>query len=59
MASYLSTLFSAASVRFTNKSDQLEVVTCSAQDTAQLTAEVSDYDAQVCKGSTHRFQVYF
>ncbi|XP_027146351.1 obscurin isoform X8 [Larimichthys crocea] len=37
----------AASVRFTNKSDQLEVVTCSAQDTAQLTAEVSDYDAQV------------
>ncbi|XP_067462226.1 obscurin isoform X29 [Thunnus thynnus] len=34
-------------VRFTNKSDQLEVVTCSAQATAQLTAEVSDYDAQV------------
>ncbi|KAM7400475.1 hypothetical protein PAMA_004929 [Pampus argenteus] len=35
------------SVRFTNKSDQLEVVTCSAQATAQLTAEVSDYNAQV------------
>ncbi|XP_073347535.1 obscurin [Pagrus major] len=37
----------APTVRFTNKSDVLEVVTCSAQDTAQLTAEVSDYDAQV------------
>ncbi|XP_070774234.1 obscurin [Enoplosus armatus] len=35
------------SVRFTNKSDLLEVITRSAQDTAQLTAEVSDYDAQV------------
>nr|XP_033505659.1 obscurin isoform X4 [Epinephelus lanceolatus] len=34
-------------VRFTNKSDVSEVVTCSAQATAQLTAEVSDYDAQV------------
>ncbi|XP_045907719.1 obscurin isoform X22 [Micropterus dolomieu] len=34
-------------VRFTNKSDLLEVITCSAQATAQLTAEVSDYDAQV------------
>ncbi|KAL7385985.1 hypothetical protein ABVT39_002583 [Epinephelus coioides] len=34
-------------VRFTNKSDISEVVTCSAQATAQLTAEVSDYDAQV------------
>uniref|UniRef100_A0A3P8RTH6 Obscurin, cytoskeletal calmodulin and titin-interacting RhoGEF b n=1 Tax=Amphiprion percula TaxID=161767 RepID=A0A3P8RTH6_AMPPE len=33
-------------VRFTNKSDHLEVVTCSAQATAQLTAEVSDYDTQ-------------
>ncbi|KAI3374875.1 hypothetical protein L3Q82_021410 [Scortum barcoo] len=37
----------APPVRFTNKSDVVEVVTCSAQDTAQLTAEVSDYDAQV------------
>ncbi|XP_030258915.1 obscurin isoform X9 [Sparus aurata] len=37
----------APAVRFTNKSDVLEVVTCSAQDTAQLTVEVSDYDAQV------------
>ncbi|XP_017281459.1 obscurin isoform X5 [Kryptolebias marmoratus] len=37
----------APSVRFTNKSDHAEVVTCSAQDTAQLTVEVSDYDAQV------------
>ncbi|XP_049888815.1 obscurin [Epinephelus moara] len=34
-------------VRFTNKSDVSEVVTCSAQATTQLTAEVSDYDAQV------------
>ncbi|KAF1383754.1 hypothetical protein PFLUV_G00135120 [Perca fluviatilis] len=37
----------APSVRFTNKSDLLEVVICSAQATAQLIAEVSDYDAQV------------
>ncbi|XP_030016091.1 obscurin [Sphaeramia orbicularis] len=37
----------APSVRFTNKSAQQEVVTCSAQATAQLTAEVSDYDTQV------------
>ncbi|XP_068459615.1 obscurin isoform X1 [Clinocottus analis] len=37
----------APSVRFTNKSDVLEVVICSAQATAQLTAEVSDYEAQV------------
>ncbi|XP_071349021.1 obscurin isoform X11 [Trachinotus anak] len=37
----------APTVRFTNKSGQMEVVTCSAQATAQLTAEVSDYDAQV------------
>ncbi|XP_054452325.1 obscurin [Anoplopoma fimbria] len=37
----------APSVRFTNKSDVLEVVFSSAQATAQLTAEVSDYDAQV------------
>ncbi|XP_078120450.1 LOW QUALITY PROTEIN: obscurin [Sander vitreus] len=37
----------APSVRFTNKSDLLEVMICSAQATAQLTAEVSDYDAQV------------
>lgn len=32
----------------------MEVVTCSAQATAQLTAEVSDYDAQVCNGNTHQ-----
>ncbi|XP_075954719.1 obscurin [Anarhichas minor] len=37
----------APPVRFTNKSDVLEVVMCSAQATAQLTAEVSGYDAQV------------
>ncbi|CAJ1072457.1 LOW QUALITY PROTEIN: obscurin [Xyrichtys novacula] len=37
----------APSVRFTNKSDQLRVVICGAQETAQLTAEVSDYDSQV------------
>ncbi|KAM3604079.1 uncharacterized protein V6R79_006069 [Siganus canaliculatus] len=37
----------APPVRFTNKSNVLDVVTCSAQATAQLTAEVSDYDAQV------------
>ncbi|XP_056149779.1 obscurin-like [Lampris incognitus] len=37
----------APSVRFTNKSEQMDVVTCSAQSTAQLTTEVSDYDAQV------------
>ncbi|XP_077955764.1 obscurin isoform X14 [Gasterosteus aculeatus] len=37
----------APPVRFTNKSDVAEVVVCSAQATAQLTAEVSDYDAQV------------
>ncbi|XP_069548293.1 obscurin isoform X21 [Brachyistius frenatus] len=37
----------APSVRFTSKSDYLEVVTCSAQATAQFTAEVSDYDTQV------------
>ncbi|XP_037642958.1 obscurin isoform X32 [Sebastes umbrosus] len=37
----------APPVRFTNKSNQAEVVVCSAQATAQLTAEVSDYDAQV------------
>lgn len=41
-------LFLAPPVRFTNKSDLLEVVTCSAHATAQLAAEVSDYDAQVC-----------
>ncbi|XP_053185436.1 obscurin [Scomber japonicus] len=34
-------------VRFTNKSDEKKVVTCSAQDTAQLTAELSEYDTQV------------
>ncbi|XP_057712682.1 obscurin [Corythoichthys intestinalis] len=37
----------APPVRFINKSGQQEVVSCSAQDTAQMTAEVSDYDAQV------------
>ncbi|XP_059200801.1 obscurin [Centropristis striata] len=37
----------APPVRFTNKSDLMEVVVCSAQATAQLTAEVSDYDAEV------------
>ncbi|XP_070829419.1 obscurin [Chaetodon trifascialis] len=37
----------APPVRFINKSDHLEVVTCSAEASAQLTAEVSDYDAQV------------
>ncbi|XP_054597166.2 obscurin isoform X8 [Nothobranchius furzeri] len=37
----------APSVRFFNKSDHPDVVTCSAQDSAQLVAEVSDYDAQV------------
>lgn len=43
-------MFLAPPVRFTSKSDTVEVVTCSAQSTAQLTAEVSDYDAQVCDG---------
>ncbi|XP_056911820.1 obscurin isoform X4 [Takifugu flavidus] len=37
----------APPVRFTNKSDLLETVTCSVHATAQLAAEVSDYDAQV------------
>ncbi|KAM9719651.1 obscurin isoform 26-T27 [Menidia menidia] len=37
----------APSIRFTNKLDHPDVVSCSVQDTAQLTAEVSDYDAQV------------
>ncbi|KAK7945499.1 hypothetical protein WMY93_001227 [Mugilogobius chulae] len=37
----------APPVRFTNKSAQQQAVTCSVQDTAELTAEVSDYDAQV------------
>ncbi|XP_061776430.1 obscurin isoform X3 [Nerophis ophidion] len=37
----------APTVMFVNKSNQLEVVTCSAQATAQMTTEVSDYDAQV------------
>ncbi|XP_055084469.1 LOW QUALITY PROTEIN: obscurin-like [Periophthalmus magnuspinnatus] len=37
----------APPVRFTNKSAQQQMVTCSVQDTAELTAEVSDYDAQV------------
>ncbi|XP_019734410.1 obscurin isoform X5 [Hippocampus comes] len=37
----------APPVRFINKSDQQEVVFCSAQATAQMIAEVSDYDAQV------------
>ncbi|TWW73805.1 Obscurin, partial [Takifugu flavidus] len=34
-------------IAFTNKSDLLETVTCSVHATAQLAAEVSDYDAQV------------
>ncbi|XP_035026919.2 obscurin isoform X45 [Hippoglossus stenolepis] len=37
----------APRVRFINKSDLTEVVTCTAQSTAQLTAEVSDYETQV------------
>ncbi|XP_061695247.1 obscurin isoform X3 [Syngnathoides biaculeatus] len=37
----------APPVRFTNKSNQPEVIICSAQATAQMTAEVSDYNAQV------------
>lgn len=48
----MKTVFLAPPVRFTNKSDRPEVVICSAQATAQLTAEVSDYDAQVCDGNT-------
>ncbi|KAM4728162.1 obscurin [Anableps anableps] len=37
----------APHIRFTNKSDHPEVVTCSVQETAQLSAEVSDYETQV------------
>ncbi|KAG7270983.1 hypothetical protein CRUP_014582, partial [Coryphaenoides rupestris] len=37
----------ATSVRFTSKSEHTEVVTCSAQATAQLTVEVSDYETKV------------
>ncbi|XP_061652377.1 obscurin isoform X3 [Phyllopteryx taeniolatus] len=37
----------APPVRFTNKSNRQEVIICSAQATAQMTAEVSDYNAQV------------
>ncbi|XP_014826379.1 PREDICTED: obscurin isoform X17 [Poecilia mexicana] len=37
----------APPIRFTNKSDHPEVVTCSVQETAQLSAEVSDYETQV------------
>ncbi|CAN9502812.1 unnamed protein product [Ophioblennius macclurei] len=37
----------APPVRFTNRSEGVKVVTCSVQDAAQLTAEVSDYDTQV------------
>ncbi|XP_061549134.1 obscurin isoform X5 [Phycodurus eques] len=37
----------APPVRFTNKSNQQEVIICSAQATAQMTADVSDYNAQV------------
>ena len=60
MPSYLTYIFFLVPpVRFTNKSDQLEVVTCSAQATAQLTTELSDYDAQVCDGKIHHFQLYF
>lgn len=59
MPSNIKSVFLAPSVRFTNKSDLLEVVICSAQATAQLTAEVSDYDAQVCDGNIHHLQLYF
>ncbi|XP_061588373.1 obscurin isoform X3 [Cololabis saira] len=34
-------------VRFTSKSDRPEIVTCSVQETAQLTAELSNYKAEV------------
>ncbi|KAM6948963.1 obscurin [Aplochiton taeniatus] len=34
-------------VRFTSKPAQMEVVTCTAQASAQLTTEISDFDAQV------------
>ncbi|XP_045080729.1 obscurin isoform X17 [Coregonus clupeaformis] len=37
----------APPIRFTSKSTHTEVVTCSAQSSAQLTTDVSDYDAQV------------
>ncbi|XP_029561106.1 obscurin isoform X17 [Salmo trutta] len=37
----------APPIRFTSKSAHTEVVTCSAQSSAQLTTEVSDYHAQV------------
>lgn len=46
-------------MRFIKKSDLQELVTCGAQATAQLTAEVSDYDAKVCEGTAHHFQLYF
>lgn len=42
-------VFLAPPVRFTNKSELLKVVACSAQATAHLNAEVSDYDAKVCR----------
>lgn len=58
MPSYMKTVFLAPPVRFTNKSNLAEAVVCSAQATAQLTAEVSDYDAQVCVGNKHHFQLY-
>lgn len=58
MPSYPTYISLVPSVRFTNKSDQLQVVTCSAQATAQLTAEVSDYDSQVCDGNIHHFQLF-
>ncbi|XP_072297823.1 obscurin isoform X4 [Eucyclogobius newberryi] len=37
----------APPIRFTNKSALQHAVTCSVQEMAELTAEVSDYDAQV------------
>ncbi|XP_036842041.1 obscurin isoform X19 [Oncorhynchus mykiss] len=37
----------APPIRFTSKSAHTEVVTCSAQSSAQMTTEVSDYHAQV------------
>ena len=43
-------LFLVPPVRFTSRPDQMEVVICSAQSSAELTTEVSDYDVKVCVG---------
>lgn len=59
MKLFFPSVFLAPPVRFINKSDLQELVTCSAQATAQLTAEVSDYDAKVCERIAHHFQLYF